>query len=80
MSKRAKTPARVNPETLKVFYGNQRGTIKTTGRYDTRTELESAILQDWQNTILPISWRVLGLRHGVSGSTARNIIIKKRKE
>ena len=77
---RAKTPARINPETGKTVYGGQGGAIKTTGYYDTRNELEDAIWEDWTApTQRPISWRVLGVRHGVSASTARNIIIKMKE-
>ena len=81
MSKRAKTPARVNPETGKTVYGGQGTAIQTTGNYFTRTDLEAALWQDWlEPSKKPSSWRALGIRHGVSGSTARNIIIRKMKE
>jgi len=46
----------------------------TTGRYETREQLEEEIQASLLNNP-EMSWKALGIRHGVSPSTARNITI-----
>lgn len=46
-----------------------------TGHYETRGELEDAIAQSLTETP-ELPWLALGMRHGVSASTARNIAVK----
>ena len=80
---RTKTDPGVHPETGKAFYGRQQSGRLTTGRYQTRQELEDGLRRDWLYSAHK-TWRDLGERHGVSPSTARNfiktLIVRKQNE
>jgi hypothetical protein len=71
---RAKTEPGVHSETGKEFYGRQQSGRLTTGHYQTRQDLEIALWRDLLRSSGSMSWRDLGERHGVSPSTARNLI------
>ncbi len=68
---------------MNTFYAS-RSQESTTGRYQTRNDLEIALWRDLiYSSELP-TWRALGERHGISPSTARNIaktmIVRKENE
>ncbi len=81
---RAKTEPGVHPETGKAFHGRQQSGRLTTGHYQTRQELEIALWRDLIHSSGLMPWRDLGERHGISPSTARNIvktlIVRKQSE
>lgn len=59
-----------HPITGRVISGR-----RTTGHYATVEQLEEAIATSLTETP-DLPWLALGIRHGVSASTARNIAVK----